>query len=245
MPDFAFERKLWRKGFKVIAGADEVGRGAWAGPVVASAVAFAPNSKLQILNSKIRINDSKLLSQKQREKAEKWIKKNCLAWGVGEASVSVINRLGLGKATQIAFRRAIAECNKRLVTTDYSLQQKTKPVVRRLWTVDFLLIDAFYLPYTKGIKRKNQFAIVKGDTKSISIASASILAKVYRDKLMVRFAQKHKRYAWGQNKGYGTKSHQKAILKYGLTRLHRKQFVRNLKDKGLPRSLSLTRPRSQ
>lgn len=216
-----------------MAGADEVGRGAWAGPIVAAAVVWPP-LKLKISNLKFKIiteagiNDSKQVKPDKREKLAGLIRQESLAWGIGEASVSVINRFGLAKATQIAFRRAIVECNKRLLTTDYSLQQNKKAVVRRQWTIDFLLIDAFYLPYTRGLRRKNQLAIVKGDTKSISVASASILAKVYRDKLMRRLSQKHRVYRWGKNKGYGTREHQKAILKYGITRLHRKQFVRKL-----------------
>lgn len=215
MPDWSFEKRLWKKdlpvgsqGFRVIAGADEVGRGAWAGPVVAAAVVFSANTTCN-LPATTKIDDSKKLTEKQRDKAERWIKENCLAWGVGEAPASVINRHGLTRATEMAFRRAIVECNKRSTLK-----------------VDFLLIDAFYLPYTKGIKRKNQLAIVKGDSKSYSIAAASIIAKVYRDKLMIKLGEKHKGYAWERNKGYGTREHQEAIIKHGLTRLHRKAFVK-------------------
>jgi ribonuclease HII len=128
--------------------------------------------------------------------------------------VAQINNLGIKKASEIAFRRAIANCKQ-------SLPQGGK------LKIDYLLIDAFYIPYVKGLRRKNQKAIIKGDTKSISIAAASIIAKVYRDKLMQKLGKhpKYKKYGWGRNKGYGTLEHRSAIKKYGITRQHRKQFV--------------------
>ena len=99
--------------------------------------------------------------------------------------------------------------------------------------IDYLLIDAFYIPYVKGLRRKNQLAIVKGDTKSISIAAASIVAKVYRDKLMTALAKEkgYKKYKWHKNKGYGTKEHRQAIKRYGITKLHRKKFVQTYQEK--------------
>lgn len=225
----------------MVVGADEVGRGAWAGPVAAAAVAFGQKvSKVGkvpkvpkasdtfdtsgTFDTFVRIDDSKKLTAGQRERAQEWIKENALCWGIGQTSVSEINRLGLGKANKVAFRRAVGECRERLQTTDYRLR-KSRAVDSRLWTVDFLVIDAFYLPYTRGLRRKNQLAIINGDKKCFSIAAASILAKVWRDRLMRRLARKYPRYDWARNKGYGTKEHQKAIRKYGLTRLHRKQFV--------------------
>ncbi len=223
LPDFSLERRLWRKGFKAVAGVDEVGRGCFAGPVVAAAVAFAPikNLKFKIKNYGIRIDDSKKLRPKQREKAEKWIKENALSWGIGEASATLINRIGMARATNAAFRRAIINCKL---------------------SIDYLLIDAFYIPYVNGIQmprknaRKNhasrdsrarQKAITHGDEKSLSIAAASIIAKVYRDKIMLGLSKqsKYKKYGWGRNKGYGTREHQGAIRKHGLTRYHRKAFV--------------------
>lgn len=228
LPNFSYEKKLWKRGFGFVAGADEVGRGALAGPVVGTAVVFLRFANLQALNySNIRINDSKKLSAKQREKASKWIKRHSLAWGIGEVSVAVINKLGIAKATKMAFRKAIAKCNNRLQSTGYSLRHK-KAVVSSQKAVDFLLIDAFYLPYTKNLRRKNQLAIIKGDQKSTSIAAASIIAKVYRDKLMVELSRKYRRYGWNKNKGYGTKEHQEAIKKWGITRLHRKEFCRKI-----------------
>lgn len=112
---------------------------------------------------------------------------------------------GIGRATQMAMRQAITG----------------------LWPKpDFLLIDAFYIPYVKSLRRKNQKAIIHGDQKVFSIAAASIIAKVYRDKLMRKLAGRYKVYGWDRNKGYGTCEHREAIKKYGLTRFHRKVFCK-------------------
>lgn len=207
LPDFSFEKTIWRKGYKVVAGIDEVGRGSFAGPVVAAAVVFSPNSKLENLkNNSIEINDSKKVSSSRRERSSFWIRKNAVCYGIGWTSTSQINKLGIKNASEIAFRKAIKNCNLK---------------------VDYLLIDAFYIPYVKGLRRKNQKPIIKGDTKSLSIAAASIIAKVYRDRLMVRLSQDplYKKYNWNENKGYGTLKHRNAIIKHGITRQHRKKFV--------------------
>jgi ribonuclease HII len=231
--NFSFEKKLWEKGHKIIAGVDEVGRGCFAGPVVAGCVVLdpwrvtrvgEPQRRGPVLVSRRKgsgadegqdpplINDSKKMTPKQRELADKWIRENAHAFGIGQASASQINRVGIKKATEIAFRKAIKNCEVK---------------------VDYLLIDAFYIPYVRGLRRKNQKAIVKGDTKSISIAAASIIAKVYRDKLMTTLTKqsKFRKYKWHKNKGYGTKEHQKAILNHGVTKHHRKKFVETFLSK--------------
>ncbi len=237
LPDFKYEKKLWKRRYGIVAGLDEVGRGSFAGPVVAAACAFAPASsrgsstllgpelpkdsasavgtRQSRRDSMIIINDSKKLNPRQREIAANWIIKNSLTWGIGEASVGLINRIGIGKATATAFRKAISDANVRLKTQD-------------LKQIDYLLIDAFYVPYVRGLRRKNQKPIINGDEKSISIAAASIIAKVYRDKLMASLGQKpkYKKYNWEKNKGYGTLEHREAIKKYGITKLHRKVFVK-------------------
>lgn len=204
LPNFLYENKLWKRGLDVVIGMDEVGRGAFAGSVVAACVSFPKNIEIGVY-----INDSKKMTRIQREKADIWIRENASCFGIGSASVAQINKFGIKKATEIAFRKAIRDCGKR---------------------VDYLLMDAFYVPYVKGLRRKNQKPIVKGDTKSISIAAASIIAKVYRDKAMTRLARnpKYKKYKWNENKGYGTKDHQKAIKLYGKTRLHRVSFLLKL-----------------
>jgi ribonuclease HII len=234
LPDFRFENKLWRKGYKFVAGCDEVGRGCFAGPVVASVCIFAPNSKFKFTTSNevqknIVINDSKKLTRLQRERASRWIKENCIGWGIGLGSVAEINRLGLSKATNSAFRRAVKDLNKKVKHG-----------------VDYLLIDAFYIPYIRGLlmplktqkllnkkskKLKDikpyagQLAIVNGDERSFSIAAASIIAKVYRDKLMKDLSKKFVTYGWETNKGYGTRKHISEIKKHGSTKHHRKIFV--------------------
>ena len=221
-PDFRFEKLLWRRKYLFIAGADEVGRGSFAGPVVAGCVVFSEET---IIPPDISVNDSKKVSPGKRDAAAMWIKENSLAWGTGEAPASLINRIGMAKATKKAFRKAISEARKRL----------GKPI-------DYLLIDAFFIPFVAGLPtkrrkdtqgrfRKNpkgkQTAIVGGDEKSLTIAAASIIAKVYRDKLMASLSKKQnlKKYGWERNKGYGTRQHQRALKKYGLTRYHRKEFV--------------------
>jgi len=242
-PDFNYERQFWRKGFSVVIGIDEVGRGCFAGPVVAAAVAFAPISNLKLKIENLGINDSKLLKPKEREQLAYEIKKYALAWDVTEVGVSVINRIGIGRATQKAMRKAvgdIARLKKKKTKKQYS------NIAIQQYTNLFVLVDGFHIRYLRGFGLRNQKAIKKGDQKSISIAAASILAKVYRDKLMQRLSKKYPRYEWGRNKqslfratnkdiygwarnkGYGTKEHQKAIKEYGLTRYHRKEFVKNL-----------------
>ena len=203
LPDFSFEKTVSKKGYRIIAGMDEVGRGCFAGPVVAGAVVFGLNDKWE---NPPKINDSKKLTPRQREIADKWIRKNALVFGIGKSSVAQINKFGIKKASEIAFRKAIKNCGIE---------------------INYILIDAFYVSYVRGLRRKNQKPIIKGDTKSISIAAASIIAKVYRDKLMAKLSnnRKYKKYGWDKNKGYGTLIHRNVIQKYGLTRLHRKKFV--------------------
>lgn len=190
-------------------GVDEVGRGAFAGPLVAGCVVF--NRNLQ-KPREIKINDSKKLTPKQRELASVWIKENALSWGLGSVSAKQIDNLGLTKAANIAFRKAINAAQ-----------------IRGKLKINQLMVDAFYIPKLKGIPQKNQFAIIGADGKSESVAAASIIAKVYRDDLMEKLATKkiYQKYYWNKNKGYGTKDHREIIKKYGTTQHHRKLFLRN------------------
>jgi len=233
LPNFKYERMIWKRGYKFVAGCDEVGRGCLAGPVIAACCVFNPHNPSTITHLPVRIDDSKKLSAKLRELADSWIKENSLTWGVGKGTVAEINKYGLSKATNSAFRRAMTDANNRMNVR-----------------IDYLLIDAFYIPYIRQLRvgkrngilerrnpkivdsRSRQLAIVNGDEKSISIAAASIIAKVYRDNMMVRLSQqtKYKKYGWDKNKGYGTKEHQKALRKYGVTKLHRSLFVSKFLD---------------
>jgi ribonuclease HII len=220
-PDFSYEQKLWQKGFGYVIGIDEAGRGAWAGPIVVAAVVWPQTLKLKNKNEKVKmieevgINDSKELRPRQRENLAQFIKTHALAWDVTEVGVGVINKIGIGKATEKAMRKTVKDIIKKL----------------KKEANFFVLVDYFYIPYLYGLGRKNQLGIKDGDQKSISIAAASILAKVYRDKIMRSLGRRSrfKVYGWGENKGYGTKKHQKAIEMYGLTRYHRKDFVRSFK----------------
>jgi ribonuclease HII len=228
MPHFNFEIEVLKKHkASCVCGADEVGRGCLAGPVVAGACVFTPNAKSQLPkfkenNQTIIINDSKRLTASQRERSAKWITENALAWGIGVASVSEINKLGIVKATHKAYRRAIANANTRLQGT---LGRNSKVVRYKPYSIDYLLVDAFYIPHVKGLPRRSQNPIIKGDQQSVSIAAASIIAKVYRDSYMLNLSTRHPQYYWHTNKGYGTKKHRDAILTHNRTSHHRKQFV--------------------
>lgn len=194
-PTLNYEKELWSAGFNYIAGIDEVGRGCFAGPVVVGAVIFPKNCDLIE-----GLADSKLLKPRQRKSLESRIKSLALCWAVAEIGVSKINKIGIGKATQMAFRKVLKQC---------SLQ------------ADFVLIDAFYI---KHLNRKRQKAIKKGDMICASISAASIIAKVYRDKLMKSLHKKYPQYGFAKHKGYGTKKHREALQKYGLSRIHRRSF---------------------
>lgn len=216
-PNFSFERRLWRQGCSLVAGVDEVGRGAWAGPLVTAAVVFPSKMIRRVRQHLDGLNDSKLLKPKFREQLVPLIKAKAVAWDVTEVGVSVINRIGIGKATAKAMRKTIKDLGIKLGS-------------RKL---DFVLIDYFAVSYLRGLGIKKQRGIKKGDRQSFSIAAASVLAKVHRDQIMRRLARRprYKPFGWDANKGYGTKAHQKAILQHGLTRLHRQQFVQTWQEK--------------
>jgi ribonuclease HII len=233
-PNFFFERKLWKRGCRYVVGVDEVGRGAFAGPIVVGAVIF-PKQIVKIDG----LNDSKLLKPRFREQLAKEIKEKALAWDVTAVGVSVINKIGIGKATEKAMRKTIKEVIKKLSNSEIKVEKRENSlnILISQYPKCFILIDYFYVPYIRGIGRKNQLGIKHGDQKSFSIAAASILAKVHRDKIMRSLArrQRYKKYLWGKNKGYGTKVHLKNILRYGLTRYHRKQFVESWRNERVRR----------
>ncbi len=209
-PTFDEEHKLWRQGYRYVIGIDEVGRGSFAGPIVAAGVMYSPyyypkdaQKQLQ-LNA---INDSKKISGSQREKLSEFIKKEALYAIIKVTDVSVINKYGIGKATQITIRKIT---NQIITCVPFSSV--------------FVLIDGFPVGYIRSIRKQRQKAIIKGDQKSLSIASASIIAKVYRDSLMKKIHGLYPNYNFSKNKGYGTKEHQKAIYTYGLSHAHRTSF---------------------
>lgn len=198
IPTLDIEYSLWEKGYNLVCGLDEVGRGCFAGPVVVGAVVLDINCKLPD-----GIRDSKLLPATKRKKLSEQIKECASDWSIGIIDVPVINKIGIGKATQIAFYNAIK-----------ALKQDPH----------FLLIDAFYID---NIDREKQKPVVHGDGICVSIAAASIIAKVYRDELMETLHEQYPHYNFAKHKGYGTKEHRDAIKKHGLCDLHRTSF--NLK----------------
>lgn len=195
IPSFKEEVLLWQQGFKYIAGVDEVGRGCFAGPAVAAAVILSKDFDLNI-----GVNDSKLLSASKREMLSKYIKKNAVSYSIATTPVGVINEHGIGMAVQEAFYDAVTGLNVR---------------------ADYILVDAFYI---KKIDKKAQKPLIHGDRISISIAAASIIAKVYRDRLMTDYHSEYPQYNFADNKGYGTLRHREALKKYGLSSLHRTSF---------------------
>lgn len=193
IPKTHHEDYLSEMGFEVICGLDEVGRGSWAGPLVAGAV---------ILDKRLYgLRDSKLLDSKKREKLVIKIRRTCKV-GIGEVSVGELNKLKLTKGTQLAFRRAIISLG-------------VKP--------DFVLADGF--KFDSPIPSRK---IIKGDMICSSIAAASIVAKVHRDKLMRELDKEVKGYNFSSHKGYGTRLHQERIEKLGPSKEHR-MFYRSLK----------------
>jgi ribonuclease HII len=210
-PSLEYENYLWSNGIENVVGIDEVGRGSWAGPVVAGAVIFDPNQAKKLFENELKeVKDSKLLSVKKREELSEIILKNCKAFFIAEVDVETINKDGVGESTQKAFVKAFNGCVSKI-----PLEQKENLQSYHI------LIDAFFV---KEIDKKIQTPIIKGDQKSYSIAAASIIAKVYRDSLMTTLGNLYKEYSFEVNKGYGTKSHQLAITKHGLSNIHRTSF---------------------
>jgi ribonuclease HII len=196
MPDFSLETKYFNRGLRSISGVDEAGRGSWAGPVVAAAVVFEKKELPNIVN--IGLDDSKKLSPKRRRDFFDIIQDNADV-GVGLASVVEIDQINILQATFLAMDRALGNLQ---VTPDYTL------------------IDGDKVPPV----RYRAEAIVKGDSRSISIAAASIVAKVTRDELMIELGLNFSNYAWERNMGYGTKKHKEGLERFGVTEHHRKSY---------------------
>jgi len=190
------ERKLWKKGYKRVACLDESGRGPLAAPVVAAAVMINPKSKVQNL----KIKDSKKLTAKKREELYKILTKNPgIEWGIAKVSERVIDKINILEATKLAMKRAV----KKL---------KGKPV--------FLILDG-KMKLDLPISQKS---IIKADEKVFSCAAASIIAKVSRDRIMLRYHKKYPQYGFDKHKGYPTRRHRKMLKKYGPCKIHRKSF---------------------
>ncbi len=195
---FVIEDSLLNLGYKKIGGIDEAGRGPLAGPVVAACVILDKNPMIQ------GINDSKKISEKNRDKIFDIIVNSDIAYGIGISDNNEIDKMNILNATFLAMKRAIAMATK-------------KP--------DFIIVDG-----NQTIKDVDytQKSVVQGDSKSITIACASILAKVTRDKIMKQYAEIYPQYGLDKHKGYGTKEHIEAINKYGITPIHRLSFLKNI-----------------
>lgn len=189
-----YEKKCYENGYKYVAGIDEAGRGPLAGPVVAAAVILPKDCLIE------GVNDSKKVSEKKREKLYDIIIENSIAWGVGIVDNNVIDEINILNATRKAMHVAIEEL-------------QVKP--------DYILIDAEKKVDTNGIP---YLPIIKGDALSISIAAASIIAKVTRDRIMREYDKIFPMYGFEKHKGYGTKAHVEAIRENGLCMIHRKSF---------------------
>jgi ribonuclease HII len=206
-PNLKEEKKLWKKGYKVVVGLDEAGRGPLAGPVVATAVYIIANCKLQIANSK-NLKDSKKLTPQKREEFFKLIIKNpFIKWGIGKVSERIIDKINIKNAAELAMEKALKNLEKKI---------KKK--------ADFLIIDGNHIN-SKNLKARNHKLIVKGDEKVLSCAIASIIAKVTRDRIMEKYAKKFPEYGFEKHKGYLTKFHLKMLRKYGPCKIHRKSFL--------------------
>lgn len=202
MPTFDRETQLQKQGYKRVAGVDEAGRGPLAGPVVAGAAILTREFARKWFG---QLNDSKQLSAKERERLCALIKDSA-QWGIGMASAEEIDEMNIRRASWEAMRRALADLEARFGAFDYAL-------------VDGLEVREMKWPAW------NYEALVKGDTRSISVAAGSILAKVTRDALMLELSQQFSGYGFSRHKGYPTPEHYAALRELGPCAIHRKTFA--------------------
>lgn len=199
MFNFREEKNVFQQGFKILGSLDEVGRGPLAGPVVAACVTC--NESFKVTKEIRKINDSKKMTERGRERFFKIIYESFNEVGIGICDHKTIDRINILQASFLAMKQAIG-------------QVKNKP--------DFILLDGKLLLPNISLK---QTAVIKGDSFIISIAAASIIAKVTRDNIMKEMHQKYPNYGFDQHKGYGTKMHLEALKKYGPCPIHRKSFA--------------------
>ncbi|MBT4856595.1 ribonuclease HII [Candidatus Uhrbacteria bacterium] len=192
-PTFQHERALVAQGYCQIVGVDEAGAGALAGPVVAAAVVLPLGVEIEL------VRDSKMLSERQRERAYEKIVQTAVAWSVGGASAREIDAMNIRQATYLAMRRAVGQVEE----------------------VDFALVDAWTVP---GLTVE-QLGIIKGDREVTSIAAASIIAKVTRDRMMRAYHDQYPLYGFDGHKGYGTKGHRESISRIGPCAIHRQSYT--------------------
>ena len=201
------EKELYTQGIQSICGIDEAGRGPLAGPVVIASVIMPKESMIE------GVNDSKKVSEKKRELLYEKIIEEAIAYGVGIIDQNEIDRVNILNATKEGLTLCIKELEKDL-----------KEKGRKIEKPDIILVDALTKIDTDGIPYRS---IIKGDSKCYSIAAASIIAKVTRDRIMRQWDEVYPKYGFEKHKGYGTKQHIEAIKEYGICPLHRKTFVKN------------------
>ena len=197
------ERQYYRAGFRRIVGLDEAGRGPLAGPVAAAAVAL-PLERADLAQALRGVRDSKEMSASQRDRLSDQIKDVAIVWGIGQSGVEEIDRMGIVNATKTAMQRAL---DKALDGTGF--------------IPDYLFLD--YMPWPER-SDVPQLSIVDGDKQSLSIACASVLAKVWRDQYMRNLDEQFAGYGFAQHKGYGTPAHLMALRRSGPCAAHRRTF---------------------
>lgn len=229
LPHKILERKLFTAGYRQIIAVDEVGMGALAGPVVVCAVRFNKTFFQKTHKKLRRLRDSKLLSPKKRAEFQKaLIKLPGLKYQISYCYPQTIDRLNIYQAARTAMRRAVYK----LAIKPYSRIAAVKPynskafmaliALKALRLKTIVLVDG---PYKISGLDLNQIPIVKGDRKVFAIACASIIAKVYRDKMMIRYAKRYPDYGFERHKGYGTRHHQAQLAALGVSKIHRKSFA--------------------
>lgn len=234
-----YENQKQKQGYRFVIGCDEVGRGSLAGPVVACALVF---DRLKITNCKLKIKevrDSKELPAERRPYLVSLLKQ-CAVWSIGVVSQNIIDKINIHHATLLAMRRAVEGLLEKNHPASYSLgtppcqggdEDKESPPFQggvpraKARGEVVLLIDG---PFTIPNLNLPQEPIIDGDNKVLSIAAASIVAKVYRDQLMRNVHQDYPIYNFAQHKGYGTLYHRKMIIQHGLSPLHRLSFCGHL-----------------
>jgi len=199
-PDLAFETALWSAGFQIVAGIDEAGRGALAGPVAAAAIVLPSN--LESCQKLIGVRDSKQLTPSKREHWAIRLREKATGYGVGFASHAEIDAMGIVHATRLAIYRAVSGL----------------PLYPQHLLVDFIALPELPIPQT---------CLIKGDARCISIAAASILAKTARDELMRDLDLTYPGYGFAKHKGYGTTAHRQALVELGPSPIHRCTFKFN------------------
>jgi ribonuclease HII len=211
LPNLVFEKNLWNKDISLVAGIDEAGRGAWAGPVTAAAVILPMDQK--VLNTLYGVRDSKQMTAHQRDFWKHVIREVSLSWAIGWGTVEEIDRMGILHATRLAMKRAV---------------RGLKLVPQHL-LIDAVQIKSLDIPQT---------SLIKGDIQVLSISAASVLAKTARDARMVQLGKSFPSYGFARHKGYGTAFHRETLIHFGPCEIHRFSFapvkLSNLEKTRLP-----------